>query len=200
MTEALPKYLEQPQVLGILEAAYRRGARDGLMLEVAYLYGLRVSELVKLDRSSYKSAGGRIRIARSKGSLSGEYPLMEHIAPRLDAYLAGRRDKIAALFAGRQGRLSTRQVQKIFDACAVAAGVPLNDGQGVHCLRHSIAVHLLEEGWDVVEVQKHLGHRRISSTQVYATISDRRRNERIKGLVGSSKIVMVQAPASTSHR
>lgn len=200
MSEALPKYLEQPQVRAILEAAYRRSVRDGLMFELAYLYGLRVNELVRLDRESYKPAAGRVRITRSKGSISGEYPLFEHLTARLDAYLLERKDKIAALFAGRQGRLTTRRVQALFDAIAAAAGVALNDGQGVHCLRHSIAVHLLEDGWDVVEVQKHLGHRRISSTQIYATISDRRRNERIKGLAGSSKIVMVQTSAPSAPR
>lgn len=191
MSDALPKYLEQPAVRSILEAAYRRGPRDGLMLEIAYLYGLRVSELVGLDRDDYRREAGRIRITRAKGSLSGEYHLFEHLVPKLNDHLAGRHDKIDALFPGRQGRLSTRQVQLIFDAAAAAAGVELNDGQGVHALRHSIAVHLLEADWDVIDVQKHLGHRRITSTQVYAQITDRRRTERIKGLKGSSKIVTV---------
>ena len=198
MDDALPKYLEQTPVRAILEAAYRSSARNGLMLEVAYLYGLRVSELVKLSRDDYKRDARRIRISQSKGSHSGEYPVFEHLIPRLDAHLAARTDKMPALFPGRQGRLSTRQVQLIFDAAAVAAGVELHNGQGIHSLRHSIAVHLMEAEWDIVDVQKHLGHRRISSTQIYAQISDRRRNERIKGLAGNSKIVTVQTSALPS--
>ena len=198
--DKLPKYLDQAQIRAILERAYARSDRDGLMFEIAYLYGLRVSELVRLDRDSFRRESKRLRIDRSKGSHSGEFPLFEHLIPKIEAYLASRSDKIPALFAGRQGRLSTRRVQSIFDAVAKASSVPLNDGQGIHSLRHSIAVHLLEDGWDVIEVQKHLGHRRISSTQVYAQISDRRRNERIKALAHSSKIVTVQkSPIDDLH-
>lgn len=191
MPEALVKYLDQQAVRAILTEGYRRGVRDGLMLEVAYFYGLRVSELVRLDVASYKRESQRLRIVRAKGSLSGEYPVTDALRPKLDSYLDGRTDKKPALFPGRQGRLSTRQVQLVFDATAAAAGVDLNDGQGIHSLRHSIAVHLLEAEWDITEVQKHLGHKRITSTQIYAQVADRRRSERIKALTGNSKIVTV---------
>ena len=192
MKDALPKYLEQPQVKAILQAAYAASWRDGLALETCYFYGLRVSELVRLLREDYKPTAGRIRISRSKGSLSGEVPLAKHLRPKFEQYLTSRVDKVPELFAGRQGGLSTRIVQLLFDRYALAAAVALNNGQGVHSLRHSIAVHLLEQGWDVTEVQKHLGHRRISSTQVYAQISDRRRQERIDALGGvDGKVVMV---------
>ena len=190
-SELLPKYLEQPQVRAILEAAYRARYRDGLAFELAYFYGLRVSELVRIRREDYKPTAGRILINRSKGSLSGEYPIAKHLRPKVEEYLASRNDKIPALIAGRQGALSTRAVQILFDRYAKLAGVELHNGQGVHALRHSIAVHLLEQGWDVVEVQKHLGHRRISSTQVYAQISDRRRQDRIDALGGDGRVVMV---------
>lgn len=189
--DALPKYLEQDQIRAILRTAYAASFRDGLMFELAYFYGLRVSELVRLQREDYKPQAGRIRIGRSKGSISGEHPLTKHLRPKLEEYLATRHDKIPELLAGRQGGLGTRRVQLLYDRYAAAAGVPLNDGQGVHSLRHSIAVHLLEQGWDVVEVQRHLGHRRISSTQIYAQISDRRRRERIEALPADGAVVMV---------
>ncbi len=192
MSEALPKYLEQDQVRAILQAAYARSFRDGLAFETTYFYGLRVSELVALLREDYRPKSGRIRIARSKGSVSGEVPLAKHLKPKIEQYLASRTDAVPRLFAGRQGSLATRRMQVLFDRYAVAAGVKLNDGQGIHSLRHSIAVHLLEQGWDVVEVQKHLGHRRISSTQVYAQITDRRRQERIDALGGDDgRVVML---------
>lgn len=189
MAEQLPKYLDQEQVRGILGAAYKTSARDGLALEVAYFFGLRVSELVGLQRTDYKRSAGRLRVRRSKGSLDGEYPLPPPLKSKIESYLAGRSDHVPTLFAGRQGALSTRQVQLLFDQYAEAAGVELHDGQGVHALRHSIAVHLLEAEWDLTEVQKHLGHRRISSTQVYAQISDRRREQRINALAGDKRIV-----------
>lgn len=192
MSEALPKYLEQDQVRKILETAYAAVYRDGFALELTYFYGLRVSELVRLLRTDYKPSAKRIKIARSKGSVSGEVHVPAHLRPKLEQYLASRRDSIPELVAGRQGGMSTRMVQILFDRYAAAAGVALNDGQGVHCLRHSIAVHLLESRWDIVDVQKHLGHRRISSTQVYAQISDRRRQERIDALAdGEGRVVML---------
>src|SRR4051794_29268404 len=134
MTDNLPKYLEQTAVRSILEEAYRRSARDGLMFELTYLYGLRVSELVKLDRTHFKRGAGRLLINRSKGALGGEIPLFAHLIPTLDAYLTPRGEKLPSLFAGRQGRLTTRRVQDLFDATALAAGITLNAGQGIHCL------------------------------------------------------------------
>lgn len=192
MSEALPKYLEQTQVKAILELAYATLFRDGVAFELTYFYGLRVSELVRLVRTDYKVSSKRLKINRSKGSVSGEVHVSAHLRPKIEKYLASRRDSIPELIAGRQGGMSTRRIQLLFDRYAQAAGVTLNDGQGVHCLRHSIAVHLLESKWDIVDVQKHLGHRRISSTQVYAQISDRRRQERIDALGGEDgRVVMV---------
>jgi len=146
---------------------------------------------VRLKRADYKPGSKRLTITRSKGSVSGEIHVPKHIRPKLEQYLASRADSIPELIAGRQGGLSTRAVQMLFDRYAVTAGVVLNDGQGVHCLRHSIAVHLLESGWDIVKVQKHLGHRRISSTQIYAQICDRQRQKDIDDLDGEGGRVVI---------
>ena len=128
--DTLVKYLEQDQTRAVLQAAYAASFRDGLMLETAYLYGLRVSQLVRLKREDLRKEAGRIRIMRSKGSLSGEYPLFKHLVPKLDQYLAGRKDHVPELFAGRQGGLSTRAVQLLFDRYAEAAKVALNRRPG----------------------------------------------------------------------
>jgi site-specific recombinase XerD len=192
--DELVKYLEKEQVKAILEAAHRASPRDGLLLEVTYLYGLRVSEAVRLKREDFRpDAGkeGRLRVTRSKGSRSGEYPLMGQIKAKLTAYLAGRRDHVPAMFAGRQGALSTRRVQVLFDGYATAAGVVLHDGQGVHCLRHSIAVHLSDGGADLFFIQRHLGHRDVKSTQIYAQISSARQAEVLARAQASEQIVIL---------
>jgi integrase len=185
------KFLEQGQVRAILQTAHAASPRDGLMLELAYLYGLRVSELVRLKRQDYRKESGRIWIERSKGSLTGEAPLFKNLAPKLDAYLAGRRDQCPTLFVGRQGAMSTRQVQLLFDRHAAAAGVALRDGQGVHCLRHSIACHLIADGWTVPKVQKHLAHASIKSTQWYVDIMDEDRRKDVEALATSSRVVIL---------
>jgi integrase/recombinase XerD len=59
----------------------------------------------------------------------------------------------------------------------------------VHSLRHSIAVHILDDGEDIAYVQDHLGHRNIRNTQVYAKISDVKRNRTMRRLEYSSEVV-----------
>jgi integrase/recombinase XerD len=162
--DELPKYLEQEAVARILAAAARRSQRDLAALLTTYKLGLRASELVRLDRSSWRPDTRRMRIVRSKGSRSGEMPITQDLAQLLGSYLASRSDKHASLIVGRRGRLSTRQLERIFEAAATTAGVELHDGQSVHCLRHSVAVHLLDAGRDIREVQDWLGHRSVTST------------------------------------
>jgi site-specific recombinase XerD len=187
--EATPKYLDQEQVRAILKVARDRGPRDYALLLTVYRYGLRVSEASRLDRADLRLQQSRIALRRSKGSLSGELPLLRDVRAALSAYLDTRRDACPAMFKGKKGRLHTRQIELIFDACAEAAQVALQRGQSIHALRHSIAVHLLDAGWQIEQVQQHLGHRRIQNTLIYARISDGRKRELYAALEHSPHVV-----------
>lgn len=192
--DKLPKYLDQDQVAAILQAAKKRSLRDYVALAITYKYGLRVSELVRMDKSDVRFDSWRIRIRRSKGSRSGELPLFKDLAGIVREYFTGRVDTCPAAIRGRRGRLSTRQMERVFAATARAASVELRAGQNVHCLRHSIAVHLLDAGRDVREVQDWLGHRSITSTMVYAQISERRRAEMVRAIETDQRIVQLDNP------
>lgn len=181
-SDQLPTYLDQKQVASILAAAKAAGPVPFGLLLVTYRYGLRVGEAVALDRADYNPEAGRLKIRRLKGSLTTEAPLFNDVRRALDAYLAGRRDRCPALFSGVRGRLSRRTVERLFAAAAGAAGVQLPPRRNVHILKHSIAVHLLDSGMEIKDVQEWLGHRSTSSTNVYARISHHRRRHMVETL------------------
>jgi integrase/recombinase XerD len=175
----LPSYLTQQQVRHFFSCI--SSLRDRALFAVAYAYGLRVGEIVLLDRDSIDLERARIRISRLKGGLSGERPIFRHLLPLLRAYLDSRRDNEPAFFVGLQGRLKKRRIQELFRFYATEANLPA-DRRHVHVLRHSAAVHVLDAGEDIDFARDHLGHRSIQSTMTYAQISDARRNRKIRRL------------------
>ncbi|MBI1799276.1 MAG: tyrosine-type recombinase/integrase, partial [Candidatus Eisenbacteria bacterium] len=121
--------------------------------------------------------GGRLLRVRGKGRRERIVPIGARALAALDAYLtAGERHLERGdrpVFAGRGGaRLSNRTVQRVVRArlAGIAAGL----GVTPHALRHSFASHLLDRGADLRAIQELLGHRSLSSTQVYTHVSSAR--------------------------
>ncbi|HKS21829.1 MAG TPA: tyrosine-type recombinase/integrase [Thermoanaerobaculia bacterium] len=180
-------YLTKEEV----EAVFRRvrSLRDRLMLDLAYRHGLRRKE-VGLIRMSDLLPDGTIWITRVKNGVSGPYQLHPITRELIEQYRPMRRDDSPYLLCGRQRRatpLSPSLVYQVFRRYAAEAGVS-EDRQHVHVLRHSIAVHMMNEGLDVADVQDWLGHRRITSTLVYARITSKRRRESYARIVQSPEI------------
>ena len=158
--------------------------RDRALLEIAYSSGLRLSELVGLNRGDVDRAGGLLRV-RGKGRRERIVPVGEGAAHALERYLAaadaagrhaGRRPPARGdepVFTGPAGRrLSGRTVQRVVQRRLgeVAGGL----GVTPHALRHSFASHLLDRGADLRAIQELLGHRSLASTQVYTHVSKSR--------------------------
>jgi integrase len=183
----LPTYLRQDQVKAFFSVV--TSSRDKALFSTIYLYGLRVSEACLLQRDDVDLERHTIRIWRVKNGYSGEKPLFRRLVAILRLYLRTRTDDNAALFVGRQGRLSKRWIQALFTRYATAANLPPNR-RHVHCLRHSCATHLLDAGEPIDFVQDHLGHRNIESSLVYARVSDRRRSQTISRLERSPEIAV----------
>ena len=181
-------YLTKEEV----EAFFRRveSLRDRLMFDLIYRHGLRRKE-VGLIRLSDLLPDGTIWITRVKSGVSGPYQLHPVTRRLLNQYLRERRDdKGAYLLRGKQRRttpISASLVYQLFRRYAADAGLP-EERRHVHVLRHSIAVHLMNEGLDVADVQDWLGHRRISSTLVYARITSKRRRATYARFVQSREI------------
>jgi integrase/recombinase XerC len=150
--------------------------RDRALLELAYSSGLRLSELVGLNRGDVDREGGLLRV-RGKGRRERVVPTGRGALSALERYLdrsnrrAGRADEPVFVNA-RQGRLSGRTVQRVVHRRLgeVAGGI----GVTPHALRHSFASHLLDRGADLRAIQELLGHRSLTSTQVYTHVSGSR--------------------------
>jgi integrase/recombinase XerC len=150
--------------------------RDRALLELLYSSGLRLSELVGLNRENVDAAGSLLRV-RGKGRRERIVPVGRCALAALRRYLAlpGRAGEPAdaPVFVNPRGsRLSGRTVQRVVRRRLgeIAGGL----GVTPHALRHSFASHLLDRGADLRAIQELLGHRSLASTQVYTHVSPSR--------------------------
>jgi len=167
-----PRYLTQDEVQGLFGVI--ESPRDQTLFALVYLYGLRVGEVSLLCRGDVDLERGRIIVRRLKGGVWNERPLFSSALELLHGYLGeDASSPEGPLFPGRSGPLRKRQIQDLFVRYRDQARLP--DRYTCHCLRHSIATHLLDAGMSLEFVQDHLGHRSIRSTSIYARITDRHR-------------------------
>jgi len=186
--ERLPKYLNKDQVIKFLQKA-KSSKRDLTLFYTIYFYGLRVQEASNLELADLDLERNRIVIRRVKGGVSGEYPIPRELRNKINTYLKERRDNDFALFTGREGRLKVRRIGQLFKYYAKKA--KLGEEFSVHCLRHSIATHLLEDGQHLEYVADHLGHKNIQNTAIYAKITNKRREETFKRMETSPAIAKI---------
>lgn len=178
MDRRLPEFLyvdQMEQLLNSPDNTTFLGKRDQLLLELLYGSGLRVSELVGLNRQDIDMDNGLMRV-RGKGSKERIVPLTHPAVQALEVYLAERTDNERALLVNYRGtRLSDRSVRRILDRLMKQTG--LDRHIHPHMLRHSFATHLLDGGADLRSVQELLGHAKLSSTQIYTHLTRERLKE-----------------------
>ncbi len=182
----LPKVLTQAEVERLLAAPARhgtpKGLRDCAILELLYASGLRVSELVALEADDVDMQEGVVRCA-GRGDKRRVVPISERAATALATYLQRGRPVMSnqsderALFVNPRGVRLTRQglwliIKEYVKEAEIATPVT------PHTLRHSFAVHMLDRGADLQNVQRLLGHSNITTTQVYSRLADTDRNDR----------------------
>ena len=154
-----------------------KGYRDKAMLELLYATGIRVTELISLNVDDVSIELGYIK-CRS-GAKDRIVPIHTVAADALGDYLLNARKVMiidpseTALFVNCNGkRLSRQGFWKIIKYYTAAAGIEKDITP--HTLRHSFAMHLLENGADLRSIQEMMGHSDISSTQVYANMAKKR--------------------------
>ncbi len=185
----LPKAISVEQVERLLATPNDKtslGARDRAILETLYSTGIRVSELVELDRADMDEIGEALTI-RGKGKKERIVPLGSHALRAIHHYIATltadpRFAAVKSQFEAGQptplfinksgGRLSSRSVRRKLDKYLAEAG--LDPDISPHTLRHSFATHLLDNGADLRSVQELLGHQSLSTTQVYTHLTTQR--------------------------
>lgn len=157
------------------------GLRDRAILELLFSTGLRISELIALNRDSVNLERKEFMV-RGKGQKDRPVFVSESAALAVADYLSERKDSLPALFlnnsknqplAGTSGdyrRLTPRSVERIINKYVRAAGITKHVTP--HTLRHSFATDLLMNGADLRSVQSLLGHSDISTTQIYTHVTD----------------------------
>lgn len=156
------------------------GIRDRAILELLFSSGLRVSELVGLDRD-HINLKRREFMVRGKGQKDRPIFISPEAAEWLARYLDKRQDNTRPLFiryngtkavdlSGNFHRLTARSVQRLVSRYAMLAGITKHVSP--HTLRHSFATDLLMNGADLRSVQAMLGHSNVATTQIYTHVTD----------------------------
>ncbi len=174
----LPRLLRVDEVIRILDAVPADGppgVRDRAMLETLYGGGLRVSELVGLNLDDLDLDQELVRV-RGKGRRERLSPVGRMAIHWLRAWISVRQPRIfteKGVFLNQRGaRLTTRSVGRILESHLLRVG--LVSAASPHTLRHSFATHLLDRGADLRSVQELLGHRKLTTTQIYTHVTQER--------------------------
>ena len=174
-------YDEISSLLSQIDLDTERGLRDRAIIELLFSSGLRVSELVNLNRD-HINLNRKEFMVRGKGQKDRPVFVSKGAAERVSDYLASRHDSLVPLFisysrftgqtdtSGDYRRLQSRSIQRMVSHYAKMAGITKHVSP--HTLRHSFATDLLMNGADLRSVQAMLGHSNISTTQVYTHVTD----------------------------
>src|SRR5258705_3934615 len=173
------KALTQDEILKVLKAV-SDNPRDLAMILLAFRHGMRASEVCGLELKDVDLRNAEITIRRLKGSLKTTQPLADlqgqpllsekHV---LRAWLAerGNHPSKFVFTSQKSGRVHRSQFYRIFSSAAEQAGLP-KDKRHPHCLKHSLAVTLVEANVNLAVIKQALGQKSIASTAVYTVPTD----------------------------
>lgn len=173
-------YDEVTRLLDQVDTEDEAGLRDRAILELLFSSGLRVSELVNLNRDHINTKRREFMV-RGKGQKDRPVFISKAAADWVEQYLALRNDSLVPLFisysrnvtpdtSGDFRRLTARSIQRMISKYARLAGITKHVSP--HTMRHSFATDLLMNGADLRSVQTMLGHSNISTTQIYTHVTD----------------------------
>jgi site-specific recombinase XerD len=176
------KFLDLDQIeklLSIPDIKKNIGLRDRAILETFFSTGLRIAELVSLNREQFVNAIKKNDLELGivgKGGHPRPVYFSEKALSWIKKYLEIRKDDEKALFINYKGpkrkagtRLTARAIESLVKKYALLAGCPITTTP--HVLRHSFATDLLNKGVDIRIVQEFLGHRNIATTQIYTHVT-----------------------------
>ena len=171
------RYLSSTQLEKLLcapDTSTLRGFRDRTLMELLFSTGLRVAEAVSIDRNQIDLKTREFTIV-GKGHKQRVVFLSARASLWLGKYLNKRKDNLRPLFiswrnATSDSRMTTRSVQQIVDKYAKLAKLPIKVTP--HMLRHTLATDLLTNGANLRVVQEILGHKHLSTTEIYTHVTN----------------------------
>lgn len=182
--EKTVKFLNLEQIEKLLlapDVKTRAGLRDRAIFETLFSTGLRIAELVALNKEQFANIKNKKDLELGvigKGGHTRTVYFSERALSWVKKYMDTRKDKEKALFIhykarkDAENRLTARSIERIIKKYAIVAGVPIFTTP--HTLRHSMATDLLTQGVDLRSIQEFLGHRSITSTQIYTHVTNKR--------------------------
>jgi site-specific recombinase XerD len=177
------KFLEKnhlEELFAAVDTSEERGMRDRAILELLFSTGLRVSELVKLNRDQLNFETREFGVI-GKGNKARIVFMSDSAAFWIQEYLGMRTDGFKPLFIryaretnledkGEKMRLTSRSVERTVKKYVKLSKIPVDATP--HTMRHSFATDLLSNGADLRSVQEMLGHKNISTTQIYTHVTN----------------------------
>ena len=182
------KFLEREQIdrlVTSIDTSKEDGIRDRAIFELLFSTGLRVSELVKLNHNQINLDRREFGVI-GKGGRARVVFISDRAAKWIEIYLKKRKDNFKPFFIrysgkiveennGEKMRLTARSVERIVKKYVLQSRIPVD--ATVHTLSHSFATDLLSNGADLRSVQEMLGHKNISTTQIYTHITNKQLKE-----------------------
>jgi len=174
-----------------------QGLRDRAILEVFFSTGMRISELVSLNRKQIKINPDMKELELSiigKGGRARTVYFSDRTLYWLDKYLKTREDEDEALFINYRSkktnslRLTPRSIEKMIKRYTIQTGLPINTTP--HVMRHTFATDLLSQGVDLRTIQEFLGHKSIAATQIYAHVTSKKLRETHEKFHSGNKLNM----------
>lgn len=166
---ALPKVFSKDEVKSILSST--RNIKHRLLLWMIYSCGLRRSEATNIKIKDLDRSRGILNIMEAKGKVDRIVPVPGKVWDKIDEYIDSYHPEYWLFEGQKGGRYSSESVYRVFKQALKNAGIKKE--VGVHCLRHSYATHLHENGLDIRYIQELLGHRSTRTTEIYTHVSRR---------------------------
>jgi integrase/recombinase XerD len=162
----LPRFLTTVEMEEIFRLS-TKNPRDNMIIACLFYLGLRNSEMRKLLIEDVDILNGNIKIVQGKGQKDRYVPIPDFLVERIKFFISDRRD--GPLFVGRNkvGLISGRHIRRIVKEYAKLANVRKYEEIHPHTLRHSYATLIKNQGHDLVDIQRLLGHKNIKTTTIY---------------------------------
>ena len=171
----LPKIMSKEELKHFF--ANIRNQKHKMAFETIYAFGLRRSELLNLKLKHIDSKRGMLSVINAKGKKDRSLPISKRWLEKVKPYYFAYQPKVYLIEGQFEGKsISAASLQKVFDKTLNTSNI--KKPYTIHCLRHSFATHLLENGTDLRYIQELLGHRSSKTTEIYTHVS----NESLKNI------------------